>query len=145
MGRSLVCSPSCLVSMSAWFMNPILWPATPARIKGYVESFDKAPFASASWQDWEIVASWAVESKLTPISPSARRLLAEEISGEQNPFILGSAFRVGLVRIDQLGQLKDYESKRHYLLDDPYRVLETQPIFSLESVRLGHPRSGLAQ
>ena len=30
-----------LVPLTVWYMNPILWPATPARIKAYVESFDR--------------------------------------------------------------------------------------------------------
>jgi hypothetical protein len=113
-------------------MNSILWPMTPSRIKGYVESFDKAPFSSSSWQRWEIVASWVIESKLDPDLSGARRLLAEEIAGEQNPLVLGSAFRLGLVRTDQLGQLRDYDKNRHFLLDDPQRVLETRPITTLD-------------
>ena len=54
------------------------------------------------------------------------------MAGEQNPFILGSAFRVGLVRTDQLGQLRDYENQRRFLLDDPTHFMETQPITSLD-------------
>ena len=79
-----------VVPLTAWYMNPILWPATPAPIKAYVESFDRAPFASASWQQWEIVGSWTVESKLNPDLSGPRRLLATELAGEQNPFILGA-------------------------------------------------------
>ena len=120
-----------LVPMTAWFMKPILWPVTPARIKAYVESFDKAPFSSASWRQWEIVASWAIESKLDPNLSGPRRLLAAELTGKQNPFILGSAFRVGLVQIDQIGQLRDYEKRRHTLLHDPSHRKVTRPILSL--------------
>jgi hypothetical protein len=119
--------------LTAWFMAPILWPATPACIKAYVESFDSAPFSSVSWQQWDIVASWAVESKLDPDLSAPRRLLAAEMAGEQNPFILGSAFRVGLVRVDQIRQLRNYEMQRRALLyDDPSHIMETQRITSLE-------------
>ena len=121
-----------VVPLTAWYMNPILWPATPARIKAYVESFDRAPFTSASWQQWEIVGSWTVESKLNPDLSAPGRLLATEVAGEQNPFILGCAFRVGLVRPDQVSQLKHYEEERHLLLDDPTHVMETQTITSPE-------------
>jgi hypothetical protein len=120
-----------VVSITVWFMNPILWPATPSKIKHYVESFENAPYSSVSWRDWEIVARWAIESKLNPDLSGARRLLAREISGEQDPFVLGSAFRVGLVRADQIGQLRDYEEQRHFLLGDRRRLLETGPITSL--------------
>ncbi len=121
-----------LVPLTVWYMNPILWPATPARIKAYVESFDRAPFATASWHQWEIVASWAVESKLDPDLSHPRQLLDAEIAGEQNPVVLGSAFRVGLVRTDQIGRLKDYEQRRHFLFDRPVRILETRPLTSPE-------------
>jgi hypothetical protein len=121
-----------LVPLTVWYMNPILWPATSARIKAYVESFDRAPFATASWHQWEIVASWAVESKLDPDLSYPRRLLDAELAGEQNPTILSSAFRVGLVRTDQLSQLKDYEQRRHVLSDRPVRILETLPLTSLD-------------
>jgi len=119
-----------VVAVMAWFMNPLLWPATPERIKSRVESFDHAPNSTASWRAWEIVARWAVESKLDPDLSRPRRLLAAQLAGEQNPFILGSAFRVGLVRADQIGQLRDYDDKRHALLDVPQRVPE--PIASLD-------------
>ncbi len=124
-----------LVLLTIWYMWPILRPATPARIKDYVESFDHAEFSSSSWQQWEIPASWAVESKLNPDLSAPKRLLDAELADEQNrviPFILGSAFRVGLVQPDQINQLKDYEKQRHYLFDDPSRVLATRGISSLE-------------
>jgi hypothetical protein len=122
-----------VVPLSVWFMNPILWPATPARIKGYVESFDRAPYSTASWQEWEIVARWAVESNLNPDLSRPRLLLDAEIASAQNPFILGSAFRVGLVRDEQLGRLTHYEQHRHVLLDRPTRLPETLPFSSLDT------------
>jgi hypothetical protein len=113
--------------------DPIVRPATPERIKRYVESFDQAEFSSASWHPWEIVARWAVESKLDPDLSGARRLLDREIAGEQNPFILGSAFRVGLVRTDDISRLKDYEEDRRDLVADPiFRRREPGAISSLE-------------
>jgi hypothetical protein len=121
-----------LVPLSVWYLNPILWPATPARIKAYVESFDTARFSTASWQEWEIAASWTALSKLAPDLSRPRRLLDAEIAGEQNPVILGTAFRVGLVRTDQLSRLTDYERQRHILLDRPIRILETLPFTSLD-------------
>jgi hypothetical protein len=120
----------------AWFTQPTWQPTTPARIKSHVASFDQAPFSSASWAQWEIVASWALESGLDPDLSSARRLLATEISGDKNPFVLGSAFRTGLVRIDQIdqlsGRLDGYEAKRSTLLDGPQHIVETQSIPGLD-------------
>jgi hypothetical protein len=113
--------------------DPILRPATPERIKRYVESFDQAPFSSACWHEWEIVARWAVESKLDPDLSGARRLLDREIAGEQDSFILGSALRVGLVRIGDISRLKYYEDQRRDLVADPiFRLREPGKINSLE-------------
>jgi hypothetical protein len=116
----------------AWFMSPILWPANPARIKRYVESFESAPFGGSSWHSWEIVAGWAIEKNLAPDLSGARRLLAQEIASDQNPFILGSAFRLGLVRKDQLGQLKDYVARRSSLVDQSPYIDKPQSISSIQ-------------
>jgi hypothetical protein len=120
-----------LVALIGWDLKPILLPATPERIKDYVESFDDAPYSTASWQQWEIVAAWAVDSNLDLDLSRPRRLLSAEIAGEQNPFILGTAFRVGLIRANQVGQLRDYDKRLRTLLDDPNRIMETRPINGL--------------
>ena len=120
-----------MVPLMAWMMNPILWPATPTRIKHYVESFDEAPFQMVSWQQWEIVASWAVQSQLDPDLSKPRRLLAQELSGKQNPLILSSALRVGLLPAEQLGQLKEYQELRRSLVTQPPHVLKPRWISSL--------------
>jgi hypothetical protein len=116
----------------AWFMSPILWPANPARIKRYVESFESAPFSSASWDPWEIVAGWAIEKNLAPDLSGAKRLLAQEIASGQDPFILGSAFRLGLVRNNQLSQLKDYATRRSSLVDQSPYIVKPQSISSIQ-------------
>jgi len=120
-----------LTPLMAWLMSPVLWPATPQRIKNHVESFDKAPFSSVSWRQWEIVASWAIDSKLDPDLSRPRRLLAVEIAGEQDPYILASALRVGLLQVDQLGQLKNFGARRHALVVDTDHVTDARPILSL--------------
>ena len=115
--------------LMVWMLNPYLWPATPSRMKSYVESFDEVRLGSANWQQWEIVAQWAIDSKLDPDLSKPRELLAKEISGAQNSDILaitlGSALRLGLLPADQVGQLKNYEQQRGYLLNEP-------PILSLD-------------
>jgi hypothetical protein len=120
-----------VVPLMVWMIHPILWPANSSRIKIYVESFDEAPHEMVSWQRWEIAADWAIDSKLNPDFSSPRRLLAKEISGGQNPFILGSALRVGLLPADQLGQLKDYQERRRSLVGEPPQGLKPQVITSL--------------
>jgi hypothetical protein len=120
------------VPFIVWILNPILWPATPARITRYVESFDEAPFSSSSWRDWEIPASWAIESRLNPDLSKPRQLLAEELAGEQNPFILGSAFRLGMIEVEQIGALRDYETRLESLVNRPLRALRARQITSLD-------------
>jgi hypothetical protein len=121
---------SVVVPMLTWFANPILWPATPARIQHHVESFEKGRYGSIAWRDWEIAASWTIEAGLDPDLPRARRLLADEIAGEQNPFVLGSAFRVGLVRQDHIERLARLEQYRRSLTPE-YKPPLVFPITSL--------------
>ena len=59
-----------LVPLMAWMMSSILWPATPSRIKRYVESFDQPPL---KWSIGGTGKSWRSgpsTRSLTPISPS---------------------------------------------------------------------------
>jgi hypothetical protein len=120
-----------LLPLLAWLMNSVLWPTTPSRIKHYVESFeDDSPLAVVRWRHWEIVARWAIESNLDPDLTHPRRLLAEEISGKQDRFILSSALRTGLLSADQVGQLKEYEELRRSLVVVPPGV-KPQVISSL--------------
>lgn len=119
---------ACLmVPILMWFANPILWPASPARLQHHVESFEIGRYPFISWHDWEITASWAIEAGLDPDLSRARGLLDDEISGEQHPFILSSAFRVGLVRPDQIEQLIGFEDKHRSLIPEhssrqPYQI-----------------------
>lgn len=110
---------SIMAPMIMWFTNQIWWPATSARIKGYVESFQEGPFPSIAWRDWEIPASWTIEAGLDPDLSRARGLLDGEIdnhaSGYQLPGVLGSAFRVGLVRTDQIQRLVELESSSQFI------------------------------
>lgn len=121
---------SMIVPMLAWFTNPIWRPATPARIQHHVESFEEGRFASIAWRDWEIAARWTIEAGLDPDLSRARRLLGDEISGEQNPFVLSSASRVGLVHPDHIGRLAGLESRRQSLIPG-HRHRPGLPITSL--------------
>ncbi len=104
-----------LIPLMAWNGRTLLWPATPQRIKQYVESFDHARFSSASWASWEILARWTIDAGLQPDLSKPLRLLNAEIAGIQNPFVLSSAMRTGLITPDQLSQLKNYDEKRRQL------------------------------
>jgi len=109
---------SIVVPLIAWLTNPIWWPATPARIQHHVESFEEGRFPFIAWRDWEIPASWTIEAGLDPDLSRARRLLDDEISGEQHPLVLGSASRVGLVRTDHIQRLAGLEDKRRLLIPE---------------------------
>lgn len=126
-----ICLLIILVPMTAWFTNQLYWPATPARIKAYVESFDRARFSSASWSEWEIPASWTVEAGMKPNWARPRRLLATELAGEQNGSILSDAFRVGVVQPKYLLQLRDYRKRLDRLLNHG-RLQNAGPITSLQ-------------
>jgi len=121
---------SIVVPLIAWLTNPIWWPATPARIQHYVESFEEGRFPFIAWRDWEIAASWSIDAGLDPDLSRARRLLADEISGEQHPLVLGSAFRVDLVRTDQIERLAGLEERRQFLIPK-HGALRSRGISSL--------------
>ena len=118
---------SVVVPMLTCFTNQIWWPATPARIQHYVESFEKGRYPFIAWRDWEIAASWTIEAGLDPDLSRARELLDDEKSGDQSSLVLGSAFRVDLVRTDQIEQLAGFETSRQFLIPEastrkPYRI-----------------------
>jgi len=121
-----------IVGLLGWLLAPIYLPATPQRIKRYAESFQAAPHGAVSWSRWEIVARWTQEQGLAPDLSGARRLLDRELAGQQDPFILGSAFRLGLFDPNQLSRLHSLESQRQLLLDGPQDLLATQQIPSVE-------------
>ena len=76
-------------------------------------------------------ARWAIDSGLSLDLAKPRGLLAQEIAGAQNPYILGTAFRTGLAEADDLQQLRDYDSKRRLLFAQRPRGLPEPPIFFL--------------
>jgi hypothetical protein len=120
-----------LLGLATWVAGPIIRPATPTRVKAYVESFDTAPFSSVSWRQWEIPARWAIDAGLQPNLTRPRRLFDLERSGEQNRFVLGSAFRAGLVTPSDLRKLRDYESRRKSLFSAQHLDLAPQQLPSL--------------
>lgn len=119
-----------LIPLMAFELRPILRPAPRTDMKRYVESFAAAPLHSVSWEHWEIVARWAIASKLDPDLTQPRRVLADEIVGEQNAYILGSALRTGLLPVEQVGELREYEQRRRTFVDHP-AGLTPQAITSL--------------
>ncbi len=120
-----------LLGIVAWFAGPILRPITPQRVKTYVESFDTAPFSTVSWRQWEIPARWAIDDGLQPDLTRPRRLLEQELAGKQNGFVLGNAFRTGLVRPSDLRKLRDYKSQRESLFSAQGLDLAPQQLTSL--------------
>lgn len=110
----------------------VLWidlclvPVTPAQIKRHVESFDDAPHRSASWQQWEVAARWTVDNGLSPDLSRPRRVLAGELAGPQDPFVLGVAFRLGMVQTDEISTLKNYDLFLQSLLADGDEILSIE-------------------
>lgn len=119
------------IPLTGWQLAPVLWPATPARIKHYVESFASARFSTASWHHWEIAAQWAIDSGLDPDLTKPRGRVAKEIVGAQDPFILGMAFRVGLIEASDLPQLRNYDARKRLLLRNSPAGLPTRKLLHL--------------
>jgi len=105
-----------MIGLGYWFIRPTFFPLTSAQIQRKVESFNKAPYASVTWARWEKVALWAQQEGLMVDFSKPRQLINQEIAAEQNPFILGSALRIGIVDVEQMDQLKDFEQRYQALL-----------------------------
>lgn len=121
-----------LVPLIGWLASSILLPATPTRIRNYVESFDHAEYSTVSWRRWEIVADWARRTTPDLDLAKPRQLLAREIAGDQNPFILGNATRAGLLQRDQVGQLRNYSDLLQSLVEEAPQGLTPRSITSLQ-------------
>jgi hypothetical protein len=108
-------------ALVVWFVTPPIMPVTPAQIRVFVESFDRAEFSSASWRQWEIAAAWTAKSSPALDLSRPRQLLEKEIASQEEtlPYILDIGFKFGLVRIDQIGQLKDYQTRLRSVLEAP--------------------------
>ncbi|MES2790797.1 MAG: hypothetical protein V4719_14390 [Planctomycetota bacterium] len=127
---------ACLMTLSG---GPMLVRYTPSRIKHYVESSPPNGRSSArfiGWRQWETAASYAVDAQLHPDLSAANRILAEEIERDAHPLVLGSAFRMGLVRLDQIdlihGTHLSYQDNIRYLLSGMNLSLKPQLQTSLQ-------------
>lgn len=109
---------------------PRVFDPTPAQIKQYVESFDQAPFSTASWDQWETPAQWTIDQQMHPDLAKPRQLLAKEIAGAQNPFILGVATRTGLLSGHELGQMRNYREELRDLVEPNRYSIKISPISS---------------
>ncbi len=107
-------------------------PPSPLALKQHVEAFDQVRFNSATWRQWEILARWTIEAGLSPDLAKPRALLAQELTGEQNPFILAVAFRVGLIEPGDLPKLHNLEARKRGLLNDCFLDRRNDPLLSVE-------------
>lgn len=108
-------------ALVVWFVTPPIMPVTAAQIRRYVESFDRAEFSSASWRQWEIAAAWTARSSPPFDLSRPRQLLEKEIARQDEtlPYILDIGFKFGLVGLDHVGQLKDYQTRLGSVLEAP--------------------------
>jgi hypothetical protein len=131
----LIMLPSVVLLWSASSQTTIQIPSpTPAEIRNLVESFDRAPFQSGSWTNWEIVTTWTIESGMNPDLTLPRQLLESEVTAVRSPqvapFILGSALRTGVARDEFLDRiLASGQAERRNLFEPSY---STYPILSFD-------------
>ncbi|MEI8381300.1 MAG: hypothetical protein WCJ09_14325 [Planctomycetota bacterium] len=121
-----------VLPLVGWMASSTIWPATQTRIRSYIEGFDHAPYQTVSWERWGIVADWAQRSQADLDLTRPRQLFAQEVAGSQNPFILGTGVRLGLLAKDQTSKLKDYHRQLRFLVDEPPVGLKPQIITSVE-------------
>lgn len=116
------------LGMALWFGSSLLWPNGIASLQSRVESFDHARFSSASWRKWAYGSQWLQAKGVEVDLTKPRGLLESELSGEQNPYLLGAAFRGGLLDQATALRVNDLEEDASRLLDDdpddPIRSVE---------------------
>ncbi len=123
-----------LIPLILWMVVPIWIPLTTTQIARNVESFDSAPFSSASWSAWEIEARWTLEAGLHPDLSRPRKLFLNQDWGNLTPLVAGTALRTRLVTVDQIvakTHVGQYEQRLKSLLD-PDAVALKQTILSLD-------------
>ncbi len=106
-----------VVPIVTWMSSSIIWPVSQDQIRKYVEGFDHALYQAVSWERWEIVTERAQQTQTDLDLTRPRRLFEQEIEGAQNPFVLGTGIRTGLMSIDQSHRLKDYQRRLRSLVD----------------------------
>lgn len=84
----------------------LLFRATDGQAVAFVEAFDEAEFGGASWEDWEAVATWAMQTGQDVDWTRPRALVASGFGQRAGPAILGSAMRVGLIPDEDLRRLR---------------------------------------
>jgi hypothetical protein len=119
------------ISLIGWLANPVLFPVTPEKIQRQVESFSPGTADVRDWQRWEIIASWAVDVGLNPDLSRASQMMAEEVSGRQNPFVLGVGFRMGLVDPGQFQPRGAADARRGFLMSESFGSRDPTLITSL--------------
>ncbi|MEM7164391.1 MAG: hypothetical protein AAF581_02950 [Planctomycetota bacterium] len=71
------------------------WSRGPHTVKAFVESFDEAPFRSASWRWWGYSAQWCQATGAEPDLAIPQQLL-ERSGGRDDSYIAAIATRAGL-------------------------------------------------
>ncbi|QDS99600.1 hypothetical protein [Adhaeretor mobilis] len=105
-----------LLLLAALYGSSTLFPITPRDVQEYVESTEVDRFGSATWQQWAIAAGWLRDTK-QPFDPTRPlELFEKELIGKQNPYVMTSAFRGGLVDLAAAKKLVPHEKPRESLV-----------------------------
>lgn len=109
---SLACGSMLL--FAAWFGRSLWQPVTTSDLKTYVESFDRAKYSSASWQQWSVPAKWLADQEIELDFARPRQLLRETIKKEDQLMghVLYHAMEGGLVGQPQVGHVFDVDLAR---------------------------------
>ncbi len=101
------------ILLAGWFSSSLWNPISTDDLKAYVESFDQAPFSSASWRAWKVPAAWLRDSNMPLNMSTPYRLLETEIANDEpNARILRYAFETDLIQLQDLNRLGDWELQK---------------------------------
>ncbi len=134
------------IPLILFYLNPVLWPATNARIKNYVESHEETLSQRYYWQKWEGVADWTIERGLQPDLSAARQALAGEIQARPDrpwpdSVVLSCAMHLGLVDRQTLDEPRWAELYQHFR-DDLFSQRDSQKRLDEAKAHRPKPASG---
>ena len=111
-----------VVLLVGWFSSSLWNPISKIEMKEYVESFDDAPFSSASWRQWKTPAAWLRDCSVPLDMTEPRKLLETEIEQEkQNATILHYAFETDLIQPQDLNRLRELDEQKERMFSESKR------------------------
>jgi len=133
--RQTFCVVMIPMGLMLGFLFQSLWrPVTTESVQHYVADFTTAPYADASWRHWMGPVRWLKDKGLEADTSGAKQLAQDQLTGEQNVFVLNYAQELGLITGDEAPIVPHFDSTQRQLFDESYAGKPFHFLFSYEYV-----------